>query len=217
MIDILTNCSHDARSPKRPFVIAYFTVDTPYEAEAEVLKLSLESVGYSYLVCGIPNLGSWQKNTQMKARFISQMLKEMPGQRLLYMDVDAVMVQPPVLLDEVEADIAAVHFAGRKELLSGTLFLGGTPPCVQVVEKWKELNQRYPDTLPNGKVAWDQRTLAMAIQQTPGVKFVELPQEYTWIIELTQKYMPGLAPIILHTRGAKRFKRKINGQPGFAR
>jgi hypothetical protein len=216
MIDILTNVSHDSATQHSFLVIAYYTVDTPYEGEAEVLKLSLESMGYSYLVCGVPNLGSWQKNTQMKAEFISLMLEEMPGQPLLYLDVDAIMVQAPLLLDGLQTDVAAVHFAGRSELLSGTLFLGGTPLCGQVVQRWRHLNGQYPDTLPNGKPAWDQRTLAMAIKGTPGVKFVELPQEYTWITELTQKHQPGLAPVILHTRGAKRFKRLINGQKGFA-
>lgn len=216
MIDILSNCSHNS-GEHHPLVIAYFTAGTPYEAEAETLKLSLESLGYSYLVCGVPNQGSWQKNTQLKARFIQQMLGEMPDQPLLYLDVDAVMVQPPVLLDDMEADIAAVHFAGGRELLSGTIYLGGTGVTRKVVENWQEINRRFPETLPNGREAWDQRTLEMAIQGTPGVRFVELPQEYTWITELTQKRMPGLAPVILHTRGAKRFKHKVNGLKGYAR
>jgi hypothetical protein len=134
----------------------------------------------------------------------------------LYLDVDAVMVQPPVLLDNLQADIAAVHFAKKAELLSGTLFLGNTPLCHRVVEKWININEQYPDKLPNGKDAWDQRTLEMAIKRTEGVCFIELPQEYTWITELTQRHAPGLSPVIMHTRGAKRFKNAINGKRGFA-
>lgn len=215
MIDILSNCSYNTEN-SHPLVIAFFTVGTPYEGEAEVLKLSLESMGYSYLVCGVPNQGSWQKNTQLKAEFIGLMLEEMPGQDLLYLDVDAVMVQAPILLDEMTADVAAVHFCGGRELLSGTIFFGGTPLCIEMVERWKQLNLKHPNTLPNGREAWDQRTLAMAIKQTPGLTFEELPQGYTWITELTQRRMPDLAPVILHTRGAKRFKRMINGQTGYA-
>jgi len=215
-LDILSNCSHDS-GQHHPLVIAYYTVGTPYEAEAETLKLSLESLGYSYLVCGVPHQGSWQKNTQLKAEFIALMLEEMPDEPLLYLDVDAVMVQPPVLLDDLKVDIGAVHFCGGKELLSGTLFLGGTPKCRELVENWRSINHQYPETLPNGKQAWDQRTLAMAIRGTSGVVFEELPQEYTWITELTQRRIPRLAPVILHTRGAKRFKRKVNGQKGYAR
>ena len=215
--EILSDCSHKFGDPSHPLVVAYFTEGTPYEAEAETLKLSLEAIGYSYLISSVPNRGSWQKNTQMKAEFIQAMLEQIPDDPLLYLDVDSVMVQPPVLLDGMDADIGAVHFCGGPELLSGTLFLGGTPKCREVVQRWIDLNRKHPETLPNGKLAWDQRTLALAIKHTPGVRFQELPQEYTWITELTQRRMPGLSPVILHTRGAKRFKRKVNGQKGYAR
>jgi len=176
----------------------------------------LESVGYSYMICGIPNQGSWQKNTQIKAQFILCMLQEHPGKPLLYLDVDAIMVQPPVLLDTICADIAAVHYTRpHGELLSGTLYLGNTIRCNALVRKWISFNEQYPVTLPNGKDAWDQRTLKMAIKRISGLKFVELPQEYTWIVELTSRHCPGLNPIILHTRGAKRFKNIINGEKGY--
>ena len=201
--------------PERPLVIAYYTVDTPYEGEAEVLKASLETTGYGYDVRGVPNQGSWQKNTQLKARFVQHMLQAYPGRPLLYLDVDAVMVQPPVLLDNLKEDIAAVHFANTTELLSGTVWFGGTTQCCRVVQKWIHINEQYPVTLPDGREAWDQRTLEMAIKRVTGVRFLELPQEYTWIVELTQRRCPGLSPIIMHTRGAKRFKRKINGQRGY--
>lgn len=216
-MDFVSKAESRVENANRPKVIAYFTADTPYEAEAEVLKISLESLGYGYLVCGVPNLGSWQKNTQYKAEFVQAMLEMHPGQPLLYLDVDAVMVQPPVLLDGLKADIAAVHFARQTELLSGTVFFGNTVQCNRVVQKWIALNKQYPVTLPNGREAWDQRTLEMAIKKIQGVNFVELPQEYTWIVELTQKRCPECtSPVIMHTRGAKRFKNKINGMKGFA-
>jgi len=56
----------------------------------------------------------------------------------------------------------------------------------------------------------------MAISKIKGVNFVELPQSYTWIVELTQRYT-DCSPIIMHTRGAKRFKNKINGKKGYAK
>jgi len=214
---IIKKAEHSIENTKRPKVIAYYTVDTPYEAEAETLKLSLESVGYSYIVCGVPNLGNWQRNTQYKSLFVQYMLQQNRGKPLLYLDVDAIMVQPPVILDNLKGDIAAVHFARRFELLSGTVWFGNTVQCNRIVQKWINFNEQYPKTLPNGSDAWDQRTLEMAIKRIKGAKYVELPQEYTWITELTQKYSPGLSPVILHTRGAKRFKNKINGKKGFAK
>jgi len=200
-----------------PLVIAYYTVDTPYQHEAETLKESLEPFGYSYLICGVPNQGSWQKNTQYKSHFIRAMLDRFPGKPLLYLDVDAVMEQPPVLLDGLEADIAAVHFAKGRELLSGTLYLGNTVACNRVIDKWIRLNEKYPDTLPNGREAWDQRTLEMAIQKV-NINFVELPQSYTWIVGLTQRRCPeAKTAVIMHTRGAKRFKNLIDGKKGYAK
>jgi len=216
-MDIISEAKFDCNHPERPLVVAYFTIDTPYEDEAEKLKLSLEAVGYSYLVCGVSNLGSWQKNTQYKAIFIQQMLNRNIGKPILYLDVDAVMVQPPVLLDNLKADIAAVHFANRAELLSGTVYFGNTMQCRRIVKKWINLNEQYPEKLPNGRAAWDQRTLEMAIKKVSNATFFELPQEYTWIIELTQCHYPGLPPVIMHTRGAKRFKNKINGKRGYAK
>jgi len=207
---------YDSGKNNRPLVVAYYTIDTPYEDEAETLKLSLEAVGYSYLITGVPNLGTWQKNTQYKAKFIQEMLERNIGKPILYLDVDAIMVQAPVLLDNLKADVAAVHYAGKSELLSGTIYLGNTKQCRRIVQKWIHLNEQYPETLPNGKHAWDQRTLKMAISKIKGVNFVELPQSYTWIVELTQRYT-DCSPIIMHTRGAKRFKNKINGKKGYAK
>jgi hypothetical protein len=211
MIDILTEYNYNSNNPKHPIVIAYYTVNTPYQNEVEMLKLSLESIGYSYNIYGVPHLGNWQKNTQYKALFIQYMLNKYKDQPLLYLDVDCVMMNPPVLLDDINADIAAVHFAHGKELLSGTLYLGNTSKCHMVVKEWIELNEQYPERLPNGRAAWDQRTLNMAIKRVPDVNFVELPQSYTWIMGLTLRRCPGeTTPVIMHTRGAKRFKKKIN-------
>ena len=78
------------------------------------------------------------------------------------------------------------------------------------MEKWIEFNAKYPDRLPDKRPAWDQRTLQMAINATPGLTFYELPQTYTYIVEMTPKKCPGLVPVLLHTRGAFRLKKIIN-------
>lgn len=191
-------------------VIGFFTVATPYEQEAEILKLSLNSLGYPYDIRGVPNLGSWQRNTQYKAEFISKMLLEYPGTPLLYLDVDSIVVRPLLFLHGITGDIAAVHFCNTKELLSGTVYFANNENCRKVVDKWIELNRKYTTVLPDGRPAWDQRTLEMAIKSFPEVVFQELPQEYTWITELTQRRLPNLqSPCIIHTRGAYRFKKLI--------
>ena len=202
--------NYTAFDNKHPLVIAYFTAQTPYQHEAEMLRLSLESMEWGWWICGVKNLGSWQKNTQMKSQFIKHALETFPGEPLLYLDVDSVMMRSPELLDDIKADMGAVHFVHKNELLSGTLFLGNTPKCHEAVDQWICLNEMYPETLPNGQPAWDQRTLQMAIDKTEGINFQELPQGYTYISELSKRHCPDIHPVILHTRAAFRFKRGRN-------
>ncbi|TRZ51626.1 MAG: hypothetical protein D4S01_04365 [Dehalococcoidia bacterium] len=190
----------------KPLIVGYYTKDTPYELEFRKLVVSLEALGYDYHYAAITNQGSWQKNTQFKAQVIESMLMK-HNRPVLYLDVDAVMVQPPIACDNITTPIAAVHYADSSELLSGTVYF--TPEAMPTVKRWQELNELYPEVLPNGQLAWDQRTLEMAIHET-NCPFTELPQEYTWIVELTQKRFPGLAPVILHTRGALRFQDIMN-------
>jgi hypothetical protein len=208
-------CKQERLKPTRKWtVVSYYTVNTPYENEAELLKLSLHSVGCSYAICGVENRGSWQRNTQMKAEFIRLMLDAYKT-AIVYLDVDAIVVKYPKAFDTLKCDIAAVHFADTRELLSGTVYFAGTPACVKTVDRWIELNAEHPEVLPDGRVAWDQRTLALAIKEV-NPAFIELPQSLTWIAELTQKRCPNVDPIIMHTRGAKRFKNQIDGLGGFA-
>lgn len=218
MIDIRAEFKYESGNKKHPLVIAYYTIDTPYQHEAEVLKISLESLEYNYWVIGVPNLGSWQKNTQYKSKFIRYALDKFPNKSLLYLDVDAVMVKSPEILDTLDADVAAVHFANGSELLSGTLYLKNNKICKRLIDRWVRLNEKYPETLPNGKEAWDQRTLEMAINEMNSINYYELPQEYTWIVQLTQRRCPEAdSPVIMHTRGAKRFKNIVNGKKGYAK
>lgn len=195
-----------------PMIIGYFTVDTPYEQEAESLKLTLDAFKYKYDILPVPNLGSWQKNTQYKAKVVRAMMNKYPGQPLLYLDVDSLVLHPLDIFDNMHTlcDIAAVHFHNSTELLSGTVFFSGSQLSRRIVDQWIALNLRYPIKLPDGREAWDQRTLRMAIHAVRGATFKELPQEYTWIAQLSNSRMPGKNAIILHTRGAYRFKKRIN-------
>jgi len=190
-------------------VIGYYTKDSPYEADAASLKLSLEAMGYEYDIREVRDLGSWQKNTQYKAKFIAHMLAEYRGIPLLYLDVDSVVVQPLTFLETIDCDFGAVHFCGDGHLLSGTLYLGNTPECWKLVQQWIAFNEKYPEKLPNGRPAWDQRTLRIVLEANKTVRFQELPQEYTWIVEITQKKAPGLSPIIMHTRGSYRHHKEF--------
>jgi hypothetical protein len=196
-----------------PLYVSYYTVGTPYEKEAERLKLSLEAMGLPFEHTGVKSLGSWQKNTQFKADFLSDALNRHPGRPLVYLDVDALVLSKPDWSVCAGSDLAAVVWFGA-ELLSGTVYLGNTPGTRTVVDAWIKLNAKYPEKLPNGREAWDQRTLFMAVKET-GVRFIELPRPYTAIIELSNRYFASdPPPVIIHTRGSLRFKDEINAGVG---
>lgn len=198
-----------------PKFIAYYTENTRYEAEAETLRLSLKALGLEHELRGIESLGTWQRNTQYKSRFIRDMLAAHPGHPLVYVDVDALVIHPPKLFDPFEADIAATIFNGG-ELLGGTIYLGNTPKTIEVVDRWIALCEEFPERIPAGRFnryprgceAWDQRLLHMAIQETTGLNFTHLPQSYCYIIDLTRAKHPEAEPVILHTRGSYRINPK---------
>jgi hypothetical protein len=196
--------------PADPIFFAYYTPG-PYEQEAERLRLSMDALTLRLELIPMAGRGSWQKNTQMKAEVVRDMLQRHPGERLVYLDVDAFCVVRPQLFWTIDADVAAVMYGGHT-LLSGTVYLHSNERTVRLVDRWLELNKRYPERLPNGAEAWDQRTLQMAINQMPDVKFYKLPQEYTWIVELSQREYPESRPIICHTRGALRFQKQVNAE-----
>jgi hypothetical protein len=199
-----------------PLFVAYFTQDTPYEAEADKLRTTLERFKLRHEIHAVPNLGSWQKNTQYKSRFVRDMLGGHNGP-IVYVDVDALILKPPTLLNELVGDLGAARFMDQ-ELLSGTVWFANTPICRTVVDRWLVNCEKYPETCPpgvlrhypDGEAAWDQRLLDLSLCQTPEARFVQLPQEYTYIEDLSRERYPHLQPVILHTRGRYRLEHLVN-------
>ena len=147
---------------------AYFTTGTPYEQEAAELVKCLEQWELNYDVIPVPSLGSWQRNTQLKSKVVQKYLKDHPHQPAVYVDVDAKILQRPTLFNTLTCDIAATRFGGR-ELLSGTVYFGGTAKTVEVVDRWVGLCEQYPENFPAGLLpdfkhggpAWDQRMVTV--------------------------------------------------------
>ncbi len=187
----------------------YYTKNTGYEGEFRALEYYYNSLKLPYEYVAVDNLGSWQRNTQFKSTVVADFISRYPGRRLCYVDVDSIVLSRPELLWTIDADIAAVIFAGN-ELLSGVVLFNANERTAACVKRWQEINAKYPDYLPNGRDAWDQRTLWMAIQET-GVKFAELPPSYNFISDLgVQQYPDVKERVILATRGSVRFRKQID-------
>ena len=87
-------------------VVGYYTVNTPYEEEAQNLLQSLNKLKVNHDIIGVKTLGNWQANTRFKAGFMLDMLIKWPNHRLLYVDVDAVVHKSPDLFKNYSCDIA---------------------------------------------------------------------------------------------------------------
>ena len=199
-------------------VVAYYTKDTPYAQDAAVLKQSLDCLDIPHHLVAVDDLGSWQANTQQKATFIRDFMNlHQEIERFVYIDVDAFVIHP---LTYFEMLASVTHFAATTywggELLSGTMYMRNSQWMRDVVDRWCEINEAYPETLPDGREAWDQRTLLMAINEAGGVKggqaFLEVPHEYCWIIGMTSRQAPGLDPVVVHTRGHYRANMRAGGR-----
>lgn len=204
LIFLLAFTGYSSYSHAHPTYIAFYTVQTPYEDEIQKLKESLELFNLEFNIQGVPNLGSWQKNTQYKAVFIKDMLDKYPDQPIVYLDADAVVRSFPILFDEIDCDIAVHYYDNKKrnikELLSGTIYFGHTAKAKELVQLWIDINKEFPEQ-------WDQKNLDIAIKRMPELKIVELPASYCLIFDLMKDQGPA---VIEHFQASRRHKHAVN-------
>jgi hypothetical protein len=92
----------------------------------------------------------------------------------VWLDADARVRKPPVLLCHLRCDFACHHRRG--ELLSGTLYFAPTPAATVLAEWWCRAQQVYPGE-------WDQRVLAKVLPTVPNLRVHELPASYVRIFD----------------------------------
>ena len=79
-------------------VVSYHTEDE-YSELAEVLEGSLLDLGISYSMDVVGNEPSWLETYLYKPSYILDCLNRYPGEDILYMDVDSILVRKPKILD----------------------------------------------------------------------------------------------------------------------
>ena len=192
-------------------VVGYYTVNTPYEQEAQRLIYSCKNLGLNYDIQGVQNFGSWQSNTRYKANFMLNMLHAHPGKRLLYVDCDAVIHETPNLFINYSADISVRYqdFSYRKnECLSGTIYMENNLKTKRLCEFWANTNRTEG---PNAKTL-EQVNLGRAIDKmvsSEGLIFKNLPPEYTFIFDTMRKMYPDVKPIIEHFQASRKYKNRV--------
>lgn len=186
-----------------PTIIGYYTKDTAYERDCRALIVSLEALNIPYHFYAIRDQGSWLANTQYKAIILHRSLKECRWDHICYVDVDALVLKRPKLLTELKYSPydCATYRDRAGTIHNGTIYLANNQRARMLLIQWIKRNAEFPEKLPDGREAWDQRTFQMALNDCSDVRFKALPASYCYIIGYSQECHPNEDPIILHTRG----------------
>lgn len=181
-----------------PFsLVAYYTVNTPYEKEINNLKESCEKFNIPLYTRGYKSRGSWVENCAIKSEFIQDCLEKFDN-TIIYLDSDAVIVKEPILFSNFVDDIA-VYYTPFKELVSATLFFSNNSKTKLLVDLWVRAQHNNPSE-------WDQKVLQSTIEyykDSIGLRIVQLPTEYCKIFD---KFKSCKDPVITQNQASRRFK-----------
>lgn len=192
-------------------IVAYYTLNTPYEDEARKLIRSLNKLGLNHDVVGVTNLGNWQANTRFKAKFMEDMLNKHQGKNLLYIDSDAIVHSRPVLFQDYNADIAVrwQDFRWRKnECLSGTIFMANNEKTRELCRRWQRINVSEGP----GATTFEQWNLGTVIKEMEAegkITTKNLPPEYTMIFDSMRSMYPNVVPVIEHFQASRKLRNKV--------
>jgi len=192
-------------------VVAYYTVGTPYEKEADTLIKSLNKFKIKHDVVGVPNKGGWQANTRYKATFMLEMLDKHKDYNLLYVDCDAIFYTYPTLFRNYKCDIAVrwQDFRWRKnECLSGTIFMTNNQVNRELCKRWQQINiQEGPNATTFEQ--WNLGSVIEAMEKEGKLITKNLPPEYTFIFDSMKKIYPDINPVIEHFQASRRYKKLV--------
>ena len=191
--------------------VSYYTVNTPYEKEAEKLIKSLNKLNLRHDVVGVPNLGNWQANTRFKAKFMLDMLNKHVGSKIVWIDSDAVIHSRPELFEKYDCDVAVrwQDFRWRKnECLSGTIYMDNNGKTREICLRWLQSNDAEG---PNAKTfeQWNLGSVIKEMESEGKIKANNLPPEYTFIFDSMRKIYPKAIPIIEHFQASRKLRNKV--------
>jgi|GEM_PF-2456773 len=196
-------------------VVSMFTLDTPYEAEAEALRDSLLKHDVPFIIYGYDSLGSWRANCNAGIKITLEAMREIPDHNIARIDADAVVHSFPDLFDTIDCDIAAYKRLNSAAYIhkhkcekgyhweTGTLFYRNCPEVQAFL-----LNQiRIMDDVKAGVST--ESYLANDLFETCGLRLAELPASYSLIIGTDQPEEIGIKPVISHKLHGYKYKKVI--------
>lgn len=191
---------------KNLMVVGYYTVNTPYEKEAEKLLASLNKIRLKHDIVPIETLGNWQANTRFKAKFMEDMLIKHKDYDLLYVDADAVFHKKPELFtEEYDYDIAVrwQDFRWRKnECLSGTIYMANNEKTLELCKRWQHGNEIEGSNAKTYE-QWNLGRVIVQMRNEGKIRDVNLPPEYTMIFDSMRAMYPNIEPVIEHFQASR--------------
>lgn len=181
-------------------IIAFYTVNTPYEEEARIWQESFKDENYH--VFSVESRGSWEENCAIKPEIIRQAFELFPKEDILYVDIDG-RRKNPIPPSVPNPHVPGICFWNQRwnfnvrELLSSTLYIPNNPLGKKMVDLW--INYQ----LQNPKI-WDQKVLQHVVEKH------EIPHDvlgYEWI-SMDKHINPPFA-YIHHEQASRRHKRNI--------
>lgn len=197
-----------------PLVVSFYTIDTPYEEEVRGLRESCERFGIESLIEGIPSTGSWEMNCAFKPIFILKKLDELK-RPLLWVDADAMFLQPLGLLEAFSADIGVRMYNcpddHRSRIVSSTVFINATEGGRKVVRLWAEECLAMLQEEGRSEEVWDQDALRRVLfRGEHGAMYAPLPASYGKIADHPEDEATCKDPVIIQNQASRRYKRWIN-------
>ena len=186
----------DGKPNRKDFLlISFFTEDTQYQLEADMLSQTCSEHKVSHEIYQIPGFGSWEKNTQHKAVIIRDALLK-HKKPLVWVDADARVKKFPELFLSANVDIMYHYIEPWNEMLVGTIYFDYNDRTIAFCNRWIELNLTNDN--PDGKNFQQLMT-----QDTTLSKEI-LPKEYCSIFD--NEHTVCSDPVILHTQASRRHR-----------
>lgn len=196
-------------------IISFYTISTPYQTVAEKYIIpSVKKFNLPHDICGISDLGNWQKNTGYKCKFIKQMLLK-HKEPVTFLDADAEIIKYPSLLFEIPKDIDLGYFhfnwfhhwrnqpenTSKIELLSGTMYWGYNEKVLNLIDNWIQ-------KVNNNINLWEQKVLEEIVYARNDLNIYKLPAEYCCVLmqdNSIPKYVTD--PVIVHHQASRKYRR----------
>jgi hypothetical protein len=172
-------------------VITFYTSEK-YKLQAEALRQSAESVGLECIAISRPDLGSWWLNANQKSQVVLECLEKYGDEPILWQDADTRFLRYPILLDSLDADMAA-FFHSPTVPIGGTLWFNGKRRAMRYVATWAKTVADNP-TREDDSINFRE---ALSSIKNPNIQ--HLPPAYCWNEDSMRASFPTADPVITHS------------------